>query len=101
MAIQTHPVDRFDPFLYTGPARLQRGMARMGSVTLDTPYGTGDGNIEYATRLYVGVSGNVTIVKWDGTTQLLKGLVSGTVHEICSIQVNTSGTTATDIVWGS
>jgi hypothetical protein len=100
MTIQIHDVPPFDPFLNTGPTRQIRGMARMGTVTPNTLYGTG-GNVEYATRLYVGVTGDVTIVKWDGTTQLLKNLLQGVVHEICSIQVNSSGTTATNIVWGS
>lgn len=101
MATWTHTIDRFDPFLYTGPSRLQSdAVARSGPITVDVPYGTG-GNPEFATRLYVGVAGDVTIVKWDGTTEFYKNLAQGRHHIICSTQVLSSGTTATNMVWGS
>jgi len=99
MALATHDIPAFDPFLYTGPTRQIRGMARMGTVTLDTPYGT-SGNSEFATRLNVATSGFVSVVKWDGTTQIIY-LTAGFVHEVCTLQVNSAGTTATGIVWGS
>src|SRR5579863_9910236 len=100
MAVQLISVPPLDPNAYTGPTRVMAGVARTSNVTLDTLYGP-NGTVEYARWLYVGVTGNVTYVKWDGTTQLLVGLASGVWHPIYSIQVNTAGTTATNLVWGS
>lgn len=88
-------VPPLDPNAYTGPVRTMSGVARTGDVVLGTPYN------EYARWLYVGVTGAVSYVKWDGTTQILLGLASGVWHPIYSISVNSSGTTATNIVWGS
>lgn len=84
-----------DPNAYTGPTRVMSGVARTGTVTNNTPYG------EFARWLYVGVTGDVSYVKWDGTSQTLTGLAAGVWHPIYSIQVNTTGTTATGLVWGS
>jgi len=88
-------VPPLDPNNFTGPVRLMSGLARMDDVTLDTAYG------EFARWLYVGVAGAVSIVKWDGTTQLIPQLAAGVFHPICSVMVNTVGTTATGIIWGS
>jgi hypothetical protein len=100
MAVQLINVPPLDPNAYTGPTRVMAGVARCGSVTADTLYGP-NGSVEFARWLYVGVTGNVTYVKWDGTTQQLLGLAAGVWHPVYSIQVNSSGTTATSIVWGS
>jgi hypothetical protein len=93
--MQTISVPPLDPNAYTGPVRVMSGVARMGNVTLDTAYG------EFARWLYVGTQGDVSIVKWDGTTQVLSGLVAGIFHPIYSIKVNSAATTASGIVWGS
>lgn len=93
--INIEEVPPLDPKGFTGPVRVMSGVARTADVVLDEQY------LEFARWLYVGVSGNVTYVKWDGTTQLLVGLVAGIWHPIYSIQVNSAGTTATDLVWGS
>lgn len=100
MALQTFSIPALDPYGFTGPTRVMAGVARTGDVALDVPYGTG-GNAEFARWLYVGVAGNVSYVKWDGTTQVLVGLAAGVWHPIYSIVVNSTGTTATSIVWGS
>ena len=100
MAVQLVVVPPLDPNAYTGPTRVMSGVARTGTVTLDTMYGT-NGQVEYARWLYVGVTGNVSYRKWDGTDQTLIGLVAGVWHPIFSIQVNTAATTATNLVWGS
>jgi hypothetical protein len=84
-----------DPGNFTGPIRELAGVGRSGNVTIGTPYG------EFARWLYLGVAGNVSYIKWDGTTQVLVGLAAGVFHPIHSIMINTSGTTATSIVWGS
>ena len=95
MAVTTSVISPLDPNLYTGPARLMAGVGRTGTVTADTWYG------EFARWLYVGTSGDITYVKWDGTTQALVGVAAGIWHPIYSIQVNSSGTTASNLVWGS
>lgn len=95
MALPTLDVQPIDPNLKTGPSRIMSGPVRMRSVTLDTWYG------EFATWLYVGVTGDVNITEWDGTTITLVGLAAGVWHPVYSIQVNTAGTSATDILWGS
>lgn len=98
--MQTITISALDPYLFTGPTRAMAGVGRTGSVALDTPYGL-NGNAEFARWLYVGVTGNVSYIKWDGTTQVLVGLAAGVWHPILSLQINSSGTTATSIVWGS
>jgi hypothetical protein len=100
MALTTLLVPALDPNAFTGPTRVMAGVARTGNVTLDTPYGS-NGFPEFARWLYIGVAGDVTYVKWDGTTQTLVGLAAGVWHPIYSLQVNTTGTTATSLAWGS
>lgn len=100
MAIQLMNIPPLDPCIFTGPTRVMAGVARTGNVTLDTYYGS-NGAPEFARWLYVGVTGNVSYMKWDGTSQTLIGLASGVWHPIYSIKVNTAATTATNLVWGS
>lgn len=100
MALPTITIPALDPNIFTGPTRNMSGVARTVDITLDTGYGT-NGSIEFMRWLYVGVTGNVSYVKWDGTSQTLIGLVSGVWHPIYSIKINTAGTTATNIVVGS
>lgn len=95
MAIQYQEIPRLDPNAYTGPVRVMAGVARTMTPVLGAPYG------EFMRWLYVGVSGNVSYVKWDGTTQVLNGLAAGVWHPIYSVMINSSGTTATGIVVGS
>jgi hypothetical protein len=93
-------VPPLDPNLYTGLGRLIAAPARTGNVTLNTPYGP-NGVVEFASRLWCGTTGSISYVKWDGTVQVLNGAQAGIWHHIYSIQVNSSGTTATGLVWGS
>ena len=100
MAVQLVIVPALDPNGYTGPVRVMAGVARTGDVSLDTYYGA-NGSIEFARWLYIGTTGNVSYTKWDGTNQTLIGLAAGVWHPIFSIMVNSAGTTATSLVWGS
>jgi len=93
IAIQDVPP--LDGNTYTGPTRTMSGVARTADVTTNVPYG------EKMRWLYVGTTGNVSYVKWDGTTQILVALVPGVFHPIYSLMVNAAGTTATSIVVGS
>jgi hypothetical protein len=72
----------------------------MGAITPNVPYGQ-NGFAEYARWLYVGATGNVSIVCWDGSTQLLTGIAAGIWHPIFTIMINSSGTTASGLLWGS
>ena len=99
MAVQLVDLQPLDPNGFTGPVRVMSGVAKTGTVTTGTYYGT-NGGVEFARWLYVGVTGNVSYVIWDGTSQTLVGLAAGVWHPIYSIAVNTAGTTATDLVWG-
>lgn len=100
MALPIVSVPPLDPLAYTGPTRVMSGVARTGDVVLDTPYGS-TGVPEFARWLYVGTTGNVSYVKWDGTSQTLVGLAAGVWHPIYSKMINTAGTTAASLVWGS
>lgn len=100
MAVQLSVIPALDPNAYTGPTRVMSGVARTGSATLDTYYGA-NGSVEFARWLYVGTQGDVSYTKWDGTEQTLVGLAAGVWHPIFSMRINSSGTTASDLVWGS
>ena len=100
MAVQLSSIAPLDPNAYTGPTRIMSGVARTGDVSLDTYYGANN-SVEFARWLYIGFAGDVSYVKWDGTTQILVGLAAGLWHPIYSIKINSTGTTATSIAWGS
>jgi hypothetical protein len=100
MAVQLVNVPALDPNAYTGPTRVMAGVARTGDVVLDNYYGA-NSSVEFARWLYIGVTGNVSYTKWDGTNQTLIGLAAGVWHPVFSIKVNTALTTATSLVWGS
>lgn len=100
MGLQYITLSPLDPNLFTGPTRNMSGVAKTMTPTLDVAYGT-NGALEFMRWLYVGVTGNVSYVKWDGTTQTLAGLAAGVWHPIYSVMINTTGTTATSIVVGS
>lgn len=88
-------VPPLDPNTYSGPTRTMSGVARTLNPTLNSAYG------EFMRWIYVGATGDVSYVKWDGTTQVLTGLAAGVWHPIYSLQINSSGTTAGSIVVGS
>lgn len=100
MAVQLCNIPALDPNAYTGPTRVMSGVARTGTVVADTYYGANN-SVEFARWLYVGVLGDISYTKWDGTAQTLTGLAAGVWHPIFSIKINSVGTTATGIVWGS
>lgn len=100
MAVQLCSITPLDPNAYTGPTRVMSGVARTGTATSDVYYGD-NGSVEFARWLYVGVTGNVSYTKWDGSNQTLTNLAAGVWHPIFSIRINSASTTATGIVWGS
>jgi len=52
----------------------------------------------FCRALYIGGAGDATIVTRGGQTVLFSGLPAGFILPVCATQVNTSGTTATNIV---
>lgn len=100
MALAYVTIPALDPNIFTGPTRNMSGVARTLIPTLDQGYGS-NGALEFMRWLYVGVTGNVSYRKWDGTDQTLVGLAAGVWHPIYSVMINTAGTTATSIVVGS
>lgn len=90
----------FDP-LAGVPTQVRAlcGPIRTGAVTYDTAYTTN----ENARWIYVGTTGNLSYVKWDGTTETLPNLAAGVWHPIPSLKINSSGTTiaANQLRWGS
>lgn len=93
--INIQDIPPLDGNTYTGPTRTMSGVARTLDATPNIPYG------EKMRWIYIGVTGNVSYVKWDGTTQVLTALAAGVFHPIYSLMINASGTTATSIVVGS
>jgi len=88
-------VPKLDANLKTGPTRIMSGVVRTMEPTNDVQYG------EFMTWLYIGITGDVSYVKWDGTTETLVNLAAGVWHPIYSVMINSAGTTATDIRVGS
>ena len=95
MALNISVVPPLDPNSFTGSTRMLGNVARTGDVTNDVAYG------EFARWLYVGTTGTLSYVKWDGTTQVLSAVAAGIWHPIQSIMINSAGTSADSIVWGS
>jgi hypothetical protein len=95
MALTVLNIPPLDPNMKTGPTRIMSGPVRMRTVTPGTPYG------EFATWLYAGGTGDVSIIEWDGTSITLTGLAAGFWHPVYSIGVNVTGTTATGLLWAS
>lgn len=99
MSLPKHPSSPLDPNLWTGPSRFNGPPIRIGAVTEDLPYGA-NGAAEYATWLYVGGAGNVTIIDWRGNAIQMIAPTVGVWHWVGSTMV-TSATTATNLLWGS
>jgi hypothetical protein len=97
MTIATVPSFPLDPNNFTGPVRELAGPVRTGVVVLDAPFG------EFARWLYIGATGNLSYIKWDGTTETLPGIAAGFWHPIHAIAINSAGTTisAAALRWGS
>lgn len=92
---QIQDVPPLDGNTFTGPTRTMAGIARTLSPTNDVAYG------EKMRWIYVGTTGDLSYVKWDGTTQVLVGLAAGVWHPIYSLMINSVSTTASNIVVGS
>lgn len=106
MAAPIVNIPPLDPNLCTAQVRTLGGPARTGTITYDTGFTnstTPPGVLEFGRWLYVGTTGNLSYVKWDGTTETLPNLAAGIWHPIFAKSVNTTGTTiaANQLRWGS
>lgn len=95
--IQSSPLD---PNGMTGPVRTLGSVLRSGAVTTNVRYGA-PATPEYARWLYVGTTGSLSYLKWDGTEETLTNVAAGVWHPICTIMVTSTATTALGLVWGS
>jgi len=89
---------RLDPeSINANPQRSLGVVVRSGAVTYDVDYG------EYARWIYVGVTGNLSYTKMDGTIETLPNIVAGIWHPIASVNILSAGTTiaANQLRWGS
>lgn len=84
------------------PVKTDSGTAIMSrSVTPhDTNDITGVDVLGPCNALYIGVTGNITIVTPEGQDQLYENLAAGVYHPIAATKVKSTGTTATKIVAG-
>ena len=80
-----------DGNLFTGPTRMIGAAGHIISPTFDVYYG------EKMRLMYVGSSGSISFTQWDGTDITLPGLIPFRFHQILSLRINTTGTTATGI----
>jgi hypothetical protein len=94
-SLQTVNIPPLDPNNFTGSTRVMSGVARTLTATPDVPYN------EFMRWIYTATIGDVSYVKWDGTTETLVALAPGVWHPIYSIMINFSGTSATGIKVGS
>lgn len=101
MATTAFLVPNFDPNKVFDPSRTLSGPVLTGNITLDTLFGGVPGAPLYGRWIYVGATGAISYVKYDGTTQVLQNIVAGVWHPIWAIMVNSTGTSATGLVWGS
>lgn len=106
MSLPLCNVPPLDPNIYSAQVRVLGGPARTGTVTYDTGFTnstTPPGVLEFSRWIYVGVTGNLSYTKWDGTVETLPNLAAGIWHPIYAVNVLTSGTTiaAANLRWGS
>lgn len=96
MTVPVH-VEDFDWQQTSGPGRLLCGPVKTGSVTYDVDYGV------FGRWIYVGTSGDLTYMKYDGTLEFLPNMISGVWHPILSIRILSSGTDipANQLRWGN
>jgi len=64
-----------------------------------TPHDSND-EAEICRCIYVGVSGDVSVVHPSGTTTLFKNIAAGLWHPMVFRRINSTNTTATDIIGG-
>lgn len=82
----------------SNPVRALGPPLQSGTVVVDTYYSATDPL--YARWLYVGTTGNINYMKWDGTTQVITNVAAGVWHPIPSLQILAASTTAGGLVWG-
>jgi len=69
-----------------------------GTVRAVTPNDSTDFAMGACRALYIGTAGDVSIVDLSGETVVFVGALAGSILPIQTARVNTTGTTASDIV---
>lgn len=88
----------FDPMqAITSALRVLAPPTRFAPAVLDTPFPNG----EVARAICVATSGAVEVVKLDGTAEILPFVEAGKWFAVVCTQVNSAGTAATGVMWGS
>lgn len=98
MTVVAIPTTALDPRgLDSSATRPVSGVVNTGSVTYDVQFP------QFSRWLWFNLTGTVSYIKWDGTTQVLSNVVAGIWHPICAIGINSAGTTvaAANIFWGN
>lgn len=83
----------------SSPNDLQKqATLKTSDAAIDLQPASLDAAISPTRGLYVGGTGNVSVVMASGRTVTLTALAAGMIHPISVTKVNTSGTTATTIL---
>ena len=86
-------MSKFDRYPIGFTEQLEKSFSFDGSAEI-TPSDTG---IHPYHGLFVGVGGDVAVVKWDNQNQIFKNVPSGFTLPISVKRIKATGTTATDI----
>ena len=79
---------------------VQRGQDKITDCAIGAVVVTLDALRDTPSRgLYVGGTGNVSCLLADGATVLFTAMAAGVIHPISVLRVNTSGTTATSLLY--
>jgi hypothetical protein len=101
------PIPNYDSGQSLEGMRAVEGIIQSGSITPSDTNGytvTIDGVTQYtrARWLYLGISGDVTVKKWDGNNQTYTNLAAGVWHPIHTIGVMSTNTDpGLEMIWGN
>jgi hypothetical protein len=68
-----------------------------GALTV-TPNDSTDLSKGYTKGIYIGTSGDLSVILRDGSTAIFKSISAGVIHPISATRINATGTTASNIV---
>jgi len=103
MAAQAFDVGNFDPYKALEQSRTVAGVIKTGAITYDIDFLDPNNNPIYSRWIYIGTTGNISYIKWDGSTETLPNIAPGVWHPIFATRVLSSGTTiaANQLRWGA
>ncbi len=107
MALPVLDIKPLDINLFTAQVRILTGPIRTGTITYDTGFTnslTPAGVFEVARWIYIGVTGNLSYTKLDGTIEILPNIAAGIWHPLAgAVSVTSANTTiaANMLRWGN